>query len=75
MVLRFQDAESCPRDWLGCSPALEPLQRDVSESRLIFQPIPVFLGLNQCLPSAITVEQLQCCGVMYPYIWCYKSCS
>lgn len=31
MVLRFQDAESCPRDWLGCSPALEPLWQDSNE--------------------------------------------
>lgn len=31
MVLRFQDAESRPRDRLGCCPALEPLQQDADE--------------------------------------------
>lgn len=31
MVFRFQDAESCPRDRLGCSPALEPLEQDANE--------------------------------------------
>ena len=69
MVLRFQVSESCPRDRLGCSPALEPLQQDANEQ--------ADAPACRCfpLPSAVSAEQLQCCCGVYIYIFLYKSCS
>lgn len=37
-------------------------------SGLVLQPAFVFLWLKQCLLSAITAEQLQCCVWVYIYI-------
>lgn len=38
-------------------------------SSLILQPVALFLGLKLWLPSAITAEQLQCCGGVHVYIY------
>ena len=38
-------------------------------SRLILQTVAVYLGLKWYLPSAITAEQLQCCGGICIYIY------